>query len=234
MPAILCVYAHPDDESFGASGTLAKYARAGVAVYLLCATRGQEGIRPESVADGEALGRLREVELRCAAEAIGMRRVRLLDYQDGAVSQVPLAELVGHVSRELEEVRPDVVLTFGPQGITGHGDHIAVGRAAEEAIVTYERRHGRSVRVYYDALSPETAERLELELSGPEVEITHLIDISETAEAKLRAMACHASQPDAQEYLEYLRSHPHWARVEHFHRASPPAKRGSISNDLFD
>lgn len=232
MSAILCIYAHPDDESFGAAGALARYARAGVAVYLLCATRGQQGTRPEGVADGEALGRLRERELREAAKIIGVRGVRVLDYQDGEVSGVPVEELVAHVSRELEEARPEVVMTFGPRGITGHGDHIAVGRAAEEAVRAYERRHGRSVRVFYYALSPKTAQSLGLELSGPEVEITHAIDVSEVAEVKVRALACHASQEDAREFVEHLRREP--PRVELFHRASPPARPGSVGDDLFD
>ena len=232
MSAILCVYAHPDDESFGAAGTLAKYARAGVAVFLLCATRGQQGTRPEGIADAEALGRLRERELRRAAKIIGVRRVRVLDYQDGEVSEAPFEELVGHVSRELDEVQPDVVMTFGPQGITGHGDHIAVGRAAEVAVRAYEGRHGRPIRVFYYALSLKMAQRLGLELSGPEVEITHVIDVSDVAEVKVRALACHASQEDAREYVQYLRGEP--PRLEQFHRASPPMSPGSVGSDLFD
>ncbi len=232
MAGILCVYAHPDDESFGASGTLAKYARAGVAVSLLCATRGQQGTRPKDVPDGEALGRLREQELRRAAEVIGVGRVRVLDYEDGELSQAPFDELVGHVAHELAVVRPEVVLTFGPRGITGHGDHIAVGRAAEEAVRAYGSGRGQPVRLFYYALTPKAAKRMGLELSGPEVEVTHSIGISEVADVKLRAMACHASQEDAREYLELLRRQP--PRVEHFHRASPPPTPGSVSHDLFD
>jgi LmbE family N-acetylglucosaminyl deacetylase len=232
VAGILCVYAHPDDESFGASGTLAKYVRAGVAVSLLYATRGQQGTRPKNVPDGAALGRLREQELRRAAEVIGVGRVRVLDYQDGELSRVPFEELAGHVAHELAVVRPGVVMTFGPQGITRHGDHIAVGRAAEEAVRGYESGHGQPLRLYYYALPPSVAKRMGMELSGPEVEITHTIDISELAEVKLRALACHASQDDARQYLEFLRREP--PRVEHFHRASPPPKPGSVADDLFD
>lgn len=132
---LLAVFAHPDDESFGVGGTLARYSAEGVGVHLVCATRGEAG----SVADpsrfrGEDLGALRERELRAAAAALGIRTIRLLGCGDGRLDCCPPTELVGRVVAAIRETRPQVVITFGPDGISGHPDHATISRATTEAV----------------------------------------------------------------------------------------------------
>src|SRR5215510_1377263 len=115
---LMAVLAHPDDESLGFGGTLAKYASESVEVFLLTATRGDSG-RYCGLAPGDprhpgrsALGKIREAELRAAAAALGVRSVSLLDYQDGHLDGANPCEAIGHIAWELRRVRPEVVMTF--------------------------------------------------------------------------------------------------------------------------
>ncbi len=139
---LLAVLAHPDDESFGMGGTLALYASRGVDVYLVCATRGEVGeVAPEMLKGFEAIGELRESELRCAAGTLGLKEVFFLDYRDSgmpgsadnkhpqALAAQPLDEVAANVVCYIRQLKPQIVLTFDPFGGYGHPDHIAIQRA---------------------------------------------------------------------------------------------------------
>jgi len=138
---IMAVLAHPDDESLGVGGTLAKYASEGAEVFLLTATRGDSGrFRGRRLDDPQhpgpaALAKIREDELRAAAAALGVREVSILDYHDQHLDRAnprkAVADIVGHIRR----VQPDIVLTFGPDGAYGHPDHIAISQFTTAAIV---------------------------------------------------------------------------------------------------
>ena len=134
---LLCVLAHPDDESLGTGGLLAKYAAEGVETYLITATRGEHGWWGEA-ADYPGpigLGRIREAELRAAAEALHVREVHFLDYVDGELDQAEPRAAVSQIAAQLRRIRPDVVVTFGPDGGYGHPDHIAISQFTTTAIV---------------------------------------------------------------------------------------------------
>ena len=143
---ILAVLAHPDDESFGMGGTLARYAAEGVAVYLVCATRGEVGtVDQPYLKRYNSISELREAELRCAAEKLGLTGVYFLDYRDsgmpgspdntypGALAAAPLDEVAGKIVGYIRRLHPQVVLTFDPIGGYKHPDHIAVHRATVKA-----------------------------------------------------------------------------------------------------
>lgn len=134
---LLAVFPHPDDESLGLGGTLAKYGAEGVETYLLCATRGERGwTGPEESNPGlEALGRIREEELRCAAQTLGLREVVFLDYLDGEVDQARPAEIMGKIATHLRRIRPQVVVTFPLDGNYGHPDHIALAQFTGGALL---------------------------------------------------------------------------------------------------
>ncbi|GJQ34598.1 MAG: GlcNAc-PI de-N-acetylase [Anaerolineaceae bacterium] len=138
---LLAVFAHPDDESFGTGGTLARYAAEGHPVALVCTTRGEVGeISDPSLATPQTLGRVREGELRAAARALGIQEVILLDYRDSGMDgtpenqdprafiNAPEGEVVEHLTRIIRDLRPEIVLTFEPGGGYGHPDHIAISR----------------------------------------------------------------------------------------------------------
>jgi len=133
-PRILGVFAHPDDESFCAGGTLAKYAEAGAEIMVVSATRGDAGqIRDARAATRGTLGPVREQELRRAADRLGIQHARCLDYGDGTLKDVEPEALTRDVTQIVREFKPDVVLTFGPDGGYGHPDHIAIGAATTTA-----------------------------------------------------------------------------------------------------
>ena len=134
---LLAVLAHPDDESLGFGGTLAKYAAEGVETYLVTATRGERG-RFGSLGKGgdpAEVGRVREAELRAAAAVLGIREVSILGYPDGAVDQVEATTAIRAVVSHIRRIRPDVVVTFGPEGAYGHPDHIAISQFTTAATV---------------------------------------------------------------------------------------------------
>jgi LmbE family N-acetylglucosaminyl deacetylase len=138
---LLAVLAHPDDESLGVGGTLAKYASQGIDVFLLTATRGESGryrgFRPgDPNHPGPAeLASVREAELRAAASVLGVREVAFLDYRDSQLDQARPREAVKAIAEHIRRMRPHVVLTFGPDGAYGHPDHIAISQFTTAAIV---------------------------------------------------------------------------------------------------
>ena len=134
----LCgVFAHPDDETLGTGGTLARCAAEGVDTYVVTATRGQRGrYKDGSNHPGpEALGRIREAELRAACQVLSVKEVSLLDYWDKDLDQADPDEVIGSIVAHLRRIRPQVVLTFDPAGGYGHPDHIAICQFATAAVV---------------------------------------------------------------------------------------------------
>ena len=166
-PTILSVLAHPDDETFGMGGTLALYARRGVQVHLVCATRGEAGDVDEIYLQKYAsVAERREAELRCAAEKLGLTSVNLLDYRDSgmpgmdanrhpaALINAPQEEVAAEVVRYIRQLRPQVVLTFDPIGGYKHPDHIAIHKATVRAFELAGQAD------YQDGLPPFQPERL--------------------------------------------------------------------------
>jgi LmbE family N-acetylglucosaminyl deacetylase len=134
---LMCILAHPDDESLGLGGTLAKYAAEGVELSLLTATRGQRGWKgePDDDPGPEALGAERTGELEAAAQVLGVRRLWVLDHLDGALDRVDARDIVPQLAQRIREAAPHVVVTFGPDGVYGHPDHIAISQFASAAVV---------------------------------------------------------------------------------------------------
>lgn len=146
---LLAVLAHPDDESFGMGGTLAMYAQQGVAVHLICATRGEAGEVDSEYLEGfESIEARREHELRCAAQILGLAGVHFLDYRDSgmagsdenghpqALAAAPEEEVAAKIAHYIRQLRPQVVITFDPIGGYRHPDHIAIHNAT---VLAFER-----------------------------------------------------------------------------------------------
>lgn len=144
---ILSVLAHPDDESFGMGGTLAKYAGEGVHVHLICATRGEAGeVDPDCLEGFDSIADLRVAELKCAVEALGIEQLQLLAYRDSgmtgskdnghpqALINAPVDEVAGKIARYIRRFKPQVVLTFDPVGGYRHPDHIFINQATTKAV----------------------------------------------------------------------------------------------------
>lgn len=143
---ILAVLAHPDDESFGMGGTLAFYAKKGYEVHLVCATLGEAGtVDDEYLENYDSISALREAELRCATQNLGMTSLHLLGYRDSGMPDTPdnehpnaqinhsVEEVAGKVVRYIRDIKPDIVLTFDPIGGYRHPDHIHIQKATKLA-----------------------------------------------------------------------------------------------------
>jgi len=231
--SLLAVFAHPDDEAFRCGGTLALLARRGVRVQVLTATRGQAGSRGDPpLCAPEELPVVREDELRCACAALGIQPPILLDYQDGRLSETDPERIVSEILAVIREVRPQMILTYGPDGVSGHPDHIAIGRFATEAF----RRAADVVALYTIAVPRSLAESLGLTQihAVPDDAITLTVDVSSVWEAKMSAIRCHRTQLgespilDAPEAKQRL-----FLGMEHFCLSSScPAPDGKITNLL--
>jgi LmbE family N-acetylglucosaminyl deacetylase len=133
----MCVMAHPDDESLGVGGVLAKYAAEGIETHLITATRGEKGWFgcPEDNPGPAALGQIREKELFAAGRVLGLAEVVLLDYIDGELDQADQTEVIIKIAGHLRQVRPQIVITFDPTGDYGHPDHIAISQFTTGAVI---------------------------------------------------------------------------------------------------
>lgn len=169
------VVAHPDDDTFACAGTVALHAHeTGLRFALVHVTSGEAGmISDPSLAAPENLGEIREEEDRRSWIALGRApdRHEFLRYPDGGVADVPYAALVDRIAAILRDERPDVVVTFGPEGVTGHADHVTVGRATTEAFHRCRAANVDGFRLLlYSSLSNSMLERFNAELvaSGQE------------------------------------------------------------------
>ena len=135
---LMAILAHPDDESLGMGGTLARYAAKGVETYVITATRGERGWQgaPDENPGLEALGRLREAELAAAIRVLGVHEHTFLGYLDGDLDQANPAQVVAQLVAHVRRVRPHVVVTFGPDGAYGHTDHIAISQLTAAALIS--------------------------------------------------------------------------------------------------
>lgn len=259
---LMCVLAHPDDESLGNGGVLAKYASEGIETYLLTATRGERGWfgAPEEYPGPAGLGRIREAELCAAAEVLGIREVAFLDYLDGELDEAPASEAIARIAGHLRRVQPQVVLTFGPDGSYGHPDHIAISQLTTAATVLaadprfFDDRqlapHAVSKLYYmadthtaldlYQAIFGDLVMRVdgvERRASGwPEWAITTVIDTRAHIETARRAVRCHRSQLTAYAAFENATSEQAralWGRYTYYRAFSLVNGGRGVEDDLF-
>ena len=251
---LMCVLAHPDDESLGTGGTLAKYAAEGVETYVITATRGERGRYGESGERPapEVVGRTREAELRAAAKALGVREVVVLGYPDGALDAHDPAQAVEAIAGHLRRIRPHVVVTFGPEGAYGHPDHIAISQLTTAAIVRAAAPEWTVSKLYHIAWSAATwaayqtaLKKLTCTVDGVERQvvpspawgITARIDTSAVWSTVWRAVQCHQTQMSIYRNLETLPAEHHRALwgVQEFYRVFSLVNGGrATETDLFE
>lgn len=233
---LLLVFAHPDDESSSVAGTIAKYTQRGVPIDLICATRGEKGTRLDVSPDVDT-ATAREAELRIAAGMTGIRDIYFLGYIDGDLEKADADEVAGRVMNIMRKVQPEVVITFGPDGISGHLDHKAIGKAATVAFDMLAKSSGGPRKLYYVTI-PESAlaevgnEDVDGVVTRPDDEITAIINISGHLDTKIRALKAYSSQQDARWLAEIFRQagESSWASSEFLYLARPrnPVKETDI------
>lgn len=260
---LLCVLAHPDDESLGTGGILARYAAEGVETSLLMATRGERGWQGDArdYPGPQALARTRQGELAVAAKVLGLRRVRLLNYLDGELDQADPSEVVAAIARHIRLLRPDVVVTFGPEGATGHPDHIAIGQLTTTAVICAADGDfciprawppHRVAKLYYLAESRPQVARYSAAFGDTSMTvdgvarrfegwdswaITTRVDTSRFWRQVWRAVGCHQSQLPGYAALSALPEAQHRALwgVGEFYRVFSRVNAGpAVEDDLFE
>ena len=216
-PGLLVVMAHPDDESMGCGGLILRHTRAGVPVSLICATRGEAGWSGKPTgAKREDLAQIRTGELGDAAAALAISGVELWDYPDGGVNTRDQQEITQRIWEQISKLRPKAVVGWGPDGVYGHPDHIAVGACTDAAVNSLAE--GDRPALYHLAVDRQLIDfyRDALRLSGghdnelPLVladKIDVVIDLdSDEVMMKLRAIDCHRSQ--LEDWRISIRDHP--------------------------
>jgi len=252
------VFAHPDDESLGFGGTLARYSGDGVDVSIVTATRGERG-RFGSNAESPGLdvvGRTREQELREAAAELGVANLHFLDYIDGDLDRADPDEATGRIAIHIRRIRPHVVVSFGPDGGYGHPDHIAISQFATAAVVRAATEDGEACahavsKLYYLAWTAgkwaayQAALRdLKSHVDGvdrqavpwPDWAVTTRIDTSAHCNQVWRAVSCHRTQMSIYSKLEGLPEEHHRAiwGVQEFYRVFSLVNGGrEVEDDLF-
>ncbi|HXZ26566.1 MAG TPA: PIG-L family deacetylase [Terriglobales bacterium] len=242
MLRLLCVTAHPDDEAGGFGGSLALYRERGVETYVVCLTPGQAARNRGGARSDEELAALRRQEFAAACALLKITHGEVLSYPDAGLDRVDVYQVASEVTRRLRQIRPQVVLTFGPEGaITGHPDHSMASLIATLAF-HWAGRPDRYPEQLQDGLRPHRAQKLYYSTAAftlpdrPPVALppsTAGIEISAAhLEAKIQAFKLHASQaPLHARFEETMRKRGH---KELFHLAATlTPRRAEIETDLF-
>jgi LmbE family N-acetylglucosaminyl deacetylase len=251
---LLCVLAHPDDESLGTGGTLATYAAQGIETYVITATRGERGRfgnggdRPSN----DVVGQVREAELRAAATVLGVREVTVLGLPDGGVDAVGASAAQETIASHLGRIRPDVVVTFGPDGAYGHPDHIAISQLTAAAILRAATGGFAVSKLYHIAWSAPTwaayqtaLKKLTCTVDGVERQVvpvpgwgvTTRIDTRAVWPTVWRAVQCHQTQMSVYKNLATLPDEHHralWGVQEFYRVFSLVSADRAHESDLFE
>jgi N-acetyl-1-D-myo-inositol-2-amino-2-deoxy-alpha-D-glucopyranoside deacetylase len=213
-PRLVAIFAHPDDEAFGPSGTLALYAKTHD-VYIICATRGEAGKNHDVESQHKTIGDIREAELRASAKIIGTKEVIMLGFEDGMLSNNLYHEIADKILKHLEELRPEILMTYELHGISGHIDHVVMAMVSSYLFdrTTYTKKlmyhcldvkEQESIGDYFIFVPPGyTAE-----------EINEKVDVSSVWDLKVKAIKTHVSQAkDGNSILEEMKDLP---QIENF------------------
>lgn len=224
---LLAVFAHPDDESFICGGTLAKYSSSGVEITLVSATKGEMGRRmgnPPYVTR-ESMPVIREQELRQACDVLGIHRLIFLDIRDKTVEFIDPESLTARIAALMEEVNPDVVLTFH-ETLGGHPDHCAIGKAATAAF----HRISPKGDLYFISFGNDMEHP---ERFGYTKKDVVKIDIRNQLVAKLDAFRAHRCQTEIEDWVwePDHKALARFGRYEYFLAGNPRPRL--VFDDLF-
>lgn len=255
---LMCILAHPDDESLGVGGILAKYSAEGVNTTLVTATRGERGwTGPAGDNPGlAALGKIREKELIQAVKVLGVHQLYVMDYIDGDLDQADPGLIAPQLADLIRQVRPQIVVTFDPKGAYGHPDHIAICQFTQAALILAADSCAplggnphQVLKLYYFVESPEAFElytslfgNLTMAVDGVERTpsgweewgITTRIDTSAFRDVVWQAVACHHTQiPADAGFRSALACSSLWDTQTLFRAMSLVNSGRKVEDDLF-
>lgn len=189
---VLCVIAHPDDEAFGPSGTLAKLSKD-YDVHIVCVTDGESDIRFHR--KGGSLAIIRDEELRASALVIGAKEVHFLHYKDGSLCNNMYHDVAFKLNELCKKIKPSLLITTELRGVSGHLDHVAVAM-----ITSYVYRENRAIdAIWYNCASKKVSDTMSdyfvfFPQGFDKKDVDMVVDISDVFEKKLAAAQCHQSQ----------------------------------------
>lgn len=208
---VLCVFAHPDDESLGPGGTIALWAKNGAIIHEICATKGEAGENKTAIDTAF----LRTTELKKAAKILGIQKIHYFGYKDGKLCNTDLGSLTERIVVKIKKFLPDVVMTFDLNGVSGHLDHIAVSSATTNAC----KKTKIAKKLYYFTNHADLTMQMEdYFISFPQgrtdEQMDEIIDASSVWEKRMAAMYAHASQvKDVERFLPIFEG---LGKKEHF------------------
>jgi len=237
MPRLLCVTAHPDDEAAAFGGALLLYRARGVETYVICLTVGEAGSRG-GAKSREELAQLRHAEFADACEILNVSHAEALAYPDRELCRVPVTGPSADLVLRIRRIRPQVLITFGPDGGTGHTDHSMTSLFATLAL-HWAARDDWFVEQLNADVAPHQVQKLyylttEFDFPGRRplslAPTTAQLDIRDYVEDKIRAFRAHVTQTSA--IVESVIRQQ--GGTETYHLAASATPRGSeMETDLF-
>jgi LmbE family N-acetylglucosaminyl deacetylase len=224
---LMGIWAHPDDEAYLSAGLMAEFSRRGDRVVVVTATLGEHGTSDPAAWPPRRLAARRHVELRDSLAILGVEELRVLDYEDGDCARHDGTDAI---AAHIADVQPDLIVTFGPDGMTGHPDHRAISRWATDAWAAVRP----AATLWY---STQTAdfhrqwgainEQIGLWADQPEPPCTAPADLArssslsdELLDLKIAALRAHESQTQGLIELVGDETYRAWWRVESFRRGN--------------
>ena len=230
---LLAIFAHPDDESYGPAGTLAKYAAEGHTVGLVTLTRGEAGSLGISKELGPVvLAERRVEELKCAAKILNIGYLQIYQLPDKKLAELPDETGTEIIENEIGKFAPDAVITFHKDGISGHPDHKTVSRWV---LLTIDRLNP-APKLFWFGITPKQAGHTSARKLFPmkSEKITHKIDVQNVLEKKIEAIHCHQTQDELWQSMQKIpNGYKSFARWEHFIQVIPLPTNHSIKSELF-
>lgn len=204
---IIGIFAHPDDEAFGPGGTLVKLSKEND-VYLICVTNGGSG--QNSLNSKKNLGEIRSLELRESAKVLGVKEVYFLGFEDGNLSNNLYHKVADEIKKVLDEIKPDIIITFEPRGVSGHIDHIAVSMIS--SFIFWKSKFINEMWQFC-GISNDNFEKQDYFIYFPpgykKEEVDKVVKTDDVWDTKVKAMLCHKSQAhDLERFLSFIEKAP--------------------------
>lgn len=186
MTTIACVFAHPDDEAFGPGGTIAKLAKDNE-IHIICCTDGDH--------QEKGLKNIRDKELLESAKILGVKKVHFLDFIDGNLCNNLYHQLADKIKEKLDKIRPETIITFAPDGVSGHLDHITVTSVVDWLFDKLDY----TKKIMYMVMTREERRQIDdyfvyMPKGFTRNEVDEIVDVSDVWETKVAAMRAHVSQ----------------------------------------
>jgi LmbE family N-acetylglucosaminyl deacetylase len=243
MLRLLCFTAHPDDEASSFGGSLLRYAERGVETHVICLTAGDAATNRGGAKSSEELCAMRRKEFAAACKLLKVSHASVLDYPDGKLALQDFNSVVGDLTRRVRQIRPHVIITFGPEGsVTAHPDHSMASLFATMAF-QWAGRNNRFADQLQGGLIPHAAQKLYYAttlFTMPDRQPVALSPVSATIalkshelEAKIAAFKEHTSQAPLFDYFEGMVRKRSQMELFHMAASAKPIKM-QVETDLFE